>query len=814
MLLLLAVAVVLGFVGLRKWEAERIDRTKVYRIGYGNDVPLHFKGPNGQPTGLAVELVQEAARRKGIALQWIEGTGFNQERMDLWVLQTITPERAKTVHFTETYLQTESCFLVPAASAFRTLADLRTARVSHANYAVHRRHLDRILPAATQVPAIDSREALAKVVDGSADAAFVNEYAIVESLLRGGHQTPLRILPAHATKAEMGVSSTFAQAAVADEIRDGMRAMAEDGVITPLLERWAFFPKLATDVIGELVVAERQIRWLALGLAGLAAVVLVAVGFAILSRRRTAQLRRAERLLRQVADRVPGVVFQFLRRADGTQCFPYASDALQQIFRVTPEEVRHDAAKVFALLSPSELERVNASIRKSATELTPWDLEFPVRFADGTERWLLGNALPQREADGSTLWHGFIKDITERRRTDAALHTLERKIQETQKLESLGVLAGGIAHDFNNILTGILGNASLASLEFPAGSRAQTFLTTIQQSSLRAAELCKQMLAYSGRGRFVVKSVALNRLVEETVPLLQDSIGQQVVLRYNLAPGLPAIEADATQIRQVILSLVNNAAEAIGPASGMIHLNTGVVEADRAFLGSTVLAPELPAGNYVFLEVTDTGCGMSAETQARIFEPFFTTKFTGRGLGLAAVLGIVRGHRGTIKVDSAPDRGTTFKVLFPAVVSRAAVVAEEKPAVAAWQGTGHILLVDDEETVRNTAAHMLETLGFRVTLARDGREALDVFQAPASRFALVLTDLTMPRMNGRELFTNLVRVSPDVRVVLMSGFNEQDATAEFSGTGPAGFLQKPFLLEDLSAKIRRALNEHSTSASG
>jgi PAS domain S-box-containing protein len=685
--LLLAAFVVVGtiaFFAQRRFGAPRLDRTKIYRIGYGNDAPLHFKGVDGRPTGLAVELVHEAARRKGIQLQWVEGTGFNQQLMDLWVLHTITPERAKSTHLTEAYLQTESCFLVPAASALHGLDDLRTARIGHANYAVHRNALARILPEATLVPAADSKQALAKLTDGASDAAFISKYAVVETLLSGGGQSmPLRILLAPATRSQLAISSTFANAAVADEIRDGMRAMAMDGVVAPMLERWSHFPKLATDVIGELVVAERRIRWLAVGLVTLVAVSLTAAALAILSRRRTAQLRRTERLLHQVADRVPGVMYQFLLRPDGTSCFPYVSDACQQIFGVSPEEARANAASVFALLSPAERERVDASIHKSAAELSPWNLEFPVHLPDGTERWLCGNALPQRVADGATLWHGFISDVTERRRADAALHAFEHKMQEAQKLESLAVLAGGIAHDFNNLLTGILGNVSLARSELHGESSARGFLDKVKEAGLRAAGLCSQMLAYSGRGRFVVKPLALNQLVTETVRLLQHSIGRQVVLRFNLAAELPPIEADAAQIKQVITNLVINASEAIGDASGMIHLNTGVRQADEAFLRDTVLArDDLPAGPYVYLEICDTGCGMNAETQTRIFDPFFSTKFTGRGLGLAAVLGIVRGHRGALKVDSAPDRGTTFLVLFPPAPGAAVASAETRsPAV-------------------------------------------------------------------------------------------------------------------------------------
>ncbi|MBC7369206.1 MAG: PAS domain S-box protein, partial [Undibacterium sp.] len=253
----------------------------------------------------------------------------------------------------------------------------------------------------------------------------------------------------------------------------------------------------------------------------------------------------------------------------------------------------------------------------------------------------------------------------ERHQTDEARLNLERKLLETQKLESLGVLAGGIAHDFNNLLTGILGNSSLASLELPEGSPIQDYLGQINQASLRAADLCKQMLAYSGRGRFVVQKLDINQLVEETTHLLQISISKQAVLRFNLGRGLPTIEADATQIRQVVMNLVINASEAIGEKSGVVSVSTGLTRIDHAYLGGTIAAPEIPEGEYVSLEISDNGTGMSAETQAKIFDPFFSTKFTGRGLGLAAVLGIMRGHKGALKVYSELGRGTTFKLLFP-----------------------------------------------------------------------------------------------------------------------------------------------------
>ena len=405
---------------------------------------------------------------------------------------------------------------------------------------------------------------------------------------------------------------------------------------------------------------------------------------------------------------------------------------------------------------------------------------------------------PLRDAHGEIVGVSTVaRDITERLQLAAERLQLERKLQDTQKLESLGVMAGGIAHDFNNLLTAIAGNASLASMELGATSPIQANLSAIKEGSRQAADLCKQMLAYSGRGRFVVQNLSLNRLVEETTHLLQISISKQAVLRFNLYKDLPPIEADATQIRQVIMNLVINASEAIGEKSGIISLNTGLARVDRAYLGGTVMAPELPEGTYVYLEVSDSGCGMTEETRARIFDPFFTTKFSGRGLGLAAVLGIVRGHRGALKVYSEPGRGSTFKLLFPCAPGREDSAAQSVPGKAEWRGHGDALVMDDEESVRSTAAAMLRKLGFTVTLAADGREGVRAFQEDPGKYTIVLTDLTMPHLDGEATFHELRRIRGDVRVILMSGFNEQEAISRFTGKGLASFLQKPFVFEEL-----------------
>ncbi|MGD2111509.1 MAG: PAS domain S-box protein [Phycisphaerae bacterium] len=381
----------------------------------------------------------------------------------------------------------------------------------------------------------------------------------------------------------------------------------------------------------------------------------------------------------------------------------------------------------------------------------------------------------------------FILDITERKRAEQERRNLEAQIQHTQKLESLGVLAGGIAHDFNNLLMGVLGNAHLAREMLPAESPLFEFLEEIETAANRAADLTRQMLAYSGRGKFVVERVDLAEVVEELTDLLEVSISKKVELRYRFAPGVPAVEADVTQLRQVVMNLVINAAEAIGNNRGTITVSTGIVDMDEAGAASGS-----PAGQYAYLSVADDGCGMDGETEAKLFEPFFTTKFTGRGLGLAAVQGIVRGHRGGIHVDSDLGTGTTFRVSLPACAGERATPTTERGAAPPPRGTGTVLVVDDEVLALSVAQKGLESCGYTVLRARDGREALDVFRAKHDAIDLVLLDLTMPHLSGAEVFEEMRRMTDDLRVIVTSGYDEQDATSRISGQGYVGFIQKPY----------------------
>jgi two-component system, cell cycle sensor histidine kinase and response regulator CckA len=404
---------------------------------------------------------------------------------------------------------------------------------------------------------------------------------------------------------------------------------------------------------------------------------------------------------------------------------------------------------------------------------------------------------PIRDKSGQMLGISHVaRDITEQKRA-------AEQLRHTQKLESLGVLAGGIAHDFNNLLTGILGNASLALEDLP-NSPARQSIEAVVAASERAAQLAQQMLAYSGKGRFIVERVDLSAVVRSTLRMIRAAVPAGVELRTNLTEPLPPVEADPGQIQQLVMNIIINGAEAIPEeAAGSVTIVTRAVEIGPGH-------PELEPGRYVAFEVTDTGSGMDAATKARIFDPFFTTKFTGRGLGLAAVVGIVRGHRGTIDVDSAPGKGATFRILLPATTGGPVekAPAAPQPPITAKEG-GLVLVIDDESVVRKFARHTLERHGFTAVEAENGSRGVDIFRECAGQLRAVVLDLTMPVMSGEEALAQMKAIDGNIPVILSSGFNEHQAVQRFEGKGLAGFLQKPYRSDALVQKVREVLTRRS-----
>ncbi len=402
---------------------------------------------------------------------------------------------------------------------------------------------------------------------------------------------------------------------------------------------------------------------------------------------------------------------------------------------------------------------------------------------------------------------GVALDVTLRRRLDAV--QVEVQVQRAQRMESLGVLAGGIAHDFNNLLVGMVGNASLALLKLPFGAPGRAEVERLVVAADRAADLTGQMLAYSGKGRFVVEPVDVSALVRETAELARSLFSERARLEVDAGARLPAVAADATQLRRVVMNLMVNAADSLPVAGGDVRVQVTAARVGAAHVRDAHGDGELAAGSYVCIDVSDSGCGMDERTRRRMFDPFFTTKPNGHGLGLAATVGIVRGHRGAIKVYSEVGRGTTVRVFLPiSSVAPAEVTAASSGAVLPRGLT--VLVVDDEEAVRDLARAVLEHHGIEVLEAEDGESALALYAEAKDRVGLVLLDLTMPGLDGEETFHGLQRLRPAVRVVLSSGYNEQQATGRFGGLGLAGFLRKPYRAEQLLTMVRGELGTQTS----
>ncbi|MBV1878612.1 MAG: response regulator [Pseudomonadales bacterium] len=398
-----------------------------------------------------------------------------------------------------------------------------------------------------------------------------------------------------------------------------------------------------------------------------------------------------------------------------------------------------------------------------------------------------------------------------RRMTEEDSEQMQMRLTQAQKLESLGVLAGGIAHDFNNLLTGILGNAELGLEKISAGSDAQENLTVIRQSAVRAADLCRQMLTYAGQGLQKNLPLAINSLVTEMLQLLQVSISHQAELVLDLAENLPMVAGDASQISQIIMNLITNASEALNAGNGIIRLKTRFIYCDKDYLSQSLIADQLNPGSYVFLEISDSGMGMNSETVERMFDPFYTTKFAGRGLGLSAVLGIVRGHGGTLRVTTEVGEGTSMSVLFPA--STISVVETRRNlAVLPDALVGRtIVIADDDATVLATIAAILRSAGATVITANDGHEVVSlvrqIYAEVAAHIDLAVVDLTMPRMDGIETIEALLSIDPQMKAVLSSGYHREEIRQQFDQAKQYSFLQKPFFSQDLIKVVNEALLE-------
>lgn len=405
--------------------------------------------------------------------------------------------------------------------------------------------------------------------------------------------------------------------------------------------------------------------------------------------------------------------------------------------------------------------------------------------------------------DGEEAFMITVRDISELKKHEKEQKDLQYQLEHVQRLESLGVLTGGIAHDFNNLLTAIAGNAELLRTEIQGVPSAKAYMDHIDDSCNHAADLCKQMLAYAGKGQYVIDTIELNGLVKSISRLMRASVSSRIRLVVDLDENLPVIEGDVSQVKQVILNFIVNSADAIGEQNGQIKISTFKQVLNRKKLGILYNGTHMEEGEYVVLEVKDSGCGMSKSLQKKIFDPFVTTKATGSGLGLSAVLGIVKAHQAGLKVRSEEEKGTTFRIFFPTSEAGMNSVALAVSEIDTWDGAGLILVVDDDATVRDVVASFAEKMNFDVLQAEDGRFGVDMFRQHHHKLKAVMMDMTMPRLGGLDAMREMRTISDVVPIILMSGYAESEALSLESGEQADGFVQKPFRFK----VVKKALYE-------
>ena len=1047
---------------------------RVYRIGWEDQPPFQQRDGSGAATGFAVELVREAARRRGIRLQWVfrpssSEDSLRRELVDLWPLITILPERMRFIHISDPYLQHEHYLVVRAGSTYVQPQDLGRATVTSVNSPINLRLARQALPDVRLVGRTSPKEAIGEVCHGNSEAAFIDEFTALTTLLSGLQCTsqPLRVIWIPSLQTRLGVGATFRAAAVADEIRDEIQTMGQDGALRQIMAHWDYYlPRnletvnallnarrvelrliLTVAVVGLLFVltlaaavhisrqrnriafevaerglaeqalheSERRFRDLlenaqlvaimidvtdrisfcndyALGITGWKADEVMGhradefldsvylgqltaalegspaacpplalwegtmltkdggrrriqwtstvlrdaggrpAGFAGLGEDVTelkrlqaeAAIRESEERFRAIFQHVAVGVAQIdlegnVNLANDRYCatlgttreelvgksfrsYTYPEDIERQLelmgrllageisslsfekrfirpdglvlwatvqmslvcdhdhrpkhfivvleditarkqaeaaLRESEERFRNmaDTAPVMIWLAgpdklctffnkvwleftgrkmeeevgdawaegihPDDLERCVATYHSAFDARRRFQMEYRLRSADGRYRWVRDEGLPRFEPDGGFAGYiGSCIDVTDAKRA-------QEEALARQKLESIGVLAGGIAHDFNNLLGSIVADSELALSDLDSGFSLREGVERIHAVALRAGEIVRELLAYAGKDVAVFEAVDFSLLVGEMLHLLKLSVTKRAILKVNLPENLPAIKANSGQIRQVVMNLVTNASDALGQEDGVITVSmAGVRIEPGSSLGREF---DLPEGDYLRLEVTDTGCGMTPEVKARIFDPFFTTKFTGRGLGLAAVQGIIRSHGGAIDVVSEPGRGTRFDVLLPSIgqpVRQASPIPAAVSDGHAVGAVGTVLIVEDEQSLRVPVSRMLRKKGYTVLEVGDGLAALELFRANQASIDVVLLDMTLPGMSGPEVYLELQRSQPGVKVILTTAYGQETVTTSFAGHPSWAFIRKPYQIADLSNLLRKACLEH------
>jgi two-component system cell cycle sensor histidine kinase/response regulator CckA len=891
------------------------------RIGFEQNPPVQTRDASGF-SGFAVETVNEAAKRAGIPLQWVEtGTSsdeaFKRGLVDLWPLMADVEDRKKRVHITDAWLHSSHAMILRAGT---TLPEPGfTGCIALYKMPLHARLLRGMYPTARLDQLSEGAAVLREVCTGGATAGFLEWRAAANALKEKPPEcasVPLRAQRLSGLTLRLGVASTFAAAGAAERLRSEIGGMFRDGTMAVTMAKYSYYGLDDTWATYELMQAAERSQWIPACIAVLSLALAMVLWRALSSRQR----RRAEGALRESEERFRAI---FEQAAVGVAQVNLAGEIIMvndrncEVFGYSREELL--GTRLVDKVHPDEFEQVRANFRRLMSGDTPsYNMDIRCIRKDAVIAWVrLYASLVRDQAGQPKYFIAVVEDIAERKQAEAALReseerfrnmadtapvmiwvtgpdklctffnrrwldftgrTMEQEIgygwvegvhpddveacsatyssafdtrrnfqmeqrlrradgeyrsllctgvprftenatfagyvgcsiditdlkrtQEqvlaTQKLESLGVLAGGIAHDFNNLLGGIVTTSELVLEDLPPCGAAHDGVENIRVVALRAAEIVRQLMAYTGKGEAVFESVNVSQLVREMIQLLKVSISKHAILKLDLPDSLPAVRANPVQIRQVVMNLITNASEALGEGDGVIAISTAYVAADQYPLSDL---PN-PSAGLVRVEVTDTGCGMTPEIQAAIFDPFFTTKFAGRGLGLAAVQGIIRSHRGVIRVESEAGKGSRFEILLPSTGEPAWSSAAAPGSDAEVNGT--CLVVEDEEALRLAVSHMLRKRGFSVLEAGDGKTAVAVFRTHAREIDVVLLDMTLPGMSGPEVLAALRCIRPEVRVILTTAYSQETVLAAIEGEHAWAYIQKPYQFSDLTTLLRDA----------
>jgi PAS domain S-box-containing protein len=773
------------------------------RIGFESNPPVQVKTVDGF-SGLAVEAVGEAARRAGIELQWVE-TGassydsFQRGLVDLWPLMVNLPERRKLVYFTKPWVHSARALVMREGAP---VPDARfTGNIAVFNLSIHVRVVHEHFPRAHTIIGRDVHDVIGQMCSGAADAAFVESRTAVTELRNAPEECAGIRLRVHSMANMMfhsGIASTYKAAGAAEKIEGELEKMFADGTLATLIAKYSFF---GLDDTWASYQAEEEVqtsRWVGWSVAGVAVALGLVLWQAYLLRSRKkaeAELRESEERFRTMADSAPVLIW-----VSGTdkRCTFFNKGWLDFTGR-TMEQVQGDGWAED--VHPDDFSRCYSTFASAFDERRSFQMEYRLRRADGEYRWLIDHGVPRFASGGD--FSGYIGsciDITDLKRA-------QEEAVAGQKLEALGVLANGIAHDFNNLLGSALTHSELAQAKLAENTTPEKELRQIQRLAVRGAEIVRQLMMFAGSETDSVEFEDISAIVSEMAELLKVSISKHAVLITELGRELPKVQGRPAQLRQIVMNLVTNASEAIGECDGVIRVSTRRLRAGAAAAGGDA---KLAAEEYVELEVSDTGGGMSPETKNRLFEPFFTTKSIGRGMGLTTVNRIVQRHAGSIEVQSELGRGTTIRILLPSATGRLPYpqrpLEPEKPTkAAAFDGT--VLVVEDESTLRFAVSSMLQRKGFTVLEAGDGTAALELIRSSEADFSAMLLDLTLPGASSRDVFEEARRLRPDLRVIFTSAYGHEAAQAALPGLESSKFIRKPFTIESL---VNLLCNSQST----